>query len=144
MPNLTSQPQYTSLSKKLEVYRTTAGRYRHLHGSEQGQGGCCLYWSLTLLGVLFEHGYRALIQAGSMSWPILPKGEDDGKCPTHFSYEWSPWREESQAALKLGLLPEITAQQLCRAFLDHRHPSSDHQFVLRLLLPLLHLDSVQL
>ena len=29
------------------------------------------------------------------------------KSPTHFSYEWSPWREESQAALKLGLLPEI-------------------------------------
>ena len=22
-------------------------------------------------------------------------------------YEWSPWREESQAPLKLGLLPEI-------------------------------------
>ena len=30
-----------------------------------------------------------------------------GKSPTHFSYEWSPWREESQAALRLGLLPEI-------------------------------------
>ncbi len=36
-----------------------------------------------------------------------PKAQDDGKRPTHFSYEWSPWREESQAALKLGLLPEI-------------------------------------
>ena len=42
-----------------------------------------------------------------MSWPIVPPGQDDGKAATHFSYEWSPWREESQAALKLGLLPEI-------------------------------------
>ncbi|WCJ60719.1 hypothetical protein NXS98_06215 [Fontisphaera persica] len=42
-----------------------------------------------------------------MSWPILPADLDDGQEPTHFSYEWSPWREESQAALKLGLLPEI-------------------------------------
>ena len=42
-----------------------------------------------------------------MSWPIVLPGQDDGTAPTHFSYEWSPWREESQAALKLGLLPEI-------------------------------------
>jgi hypothetical protein len=27
--------------------------------------------------------------------------------PTHFTYEWSPHRPESLAALKLGLLPEI-------------------------------------
>jgi hypothetical protein len=59
------------------------------------------------MGVLLQKGYRALIQAGSMSWPIVSPGQDDGKAATHFSYEWSPWREESQVALKLGLLPEI-------------------------------------
>jgi hypothetical protein len=56
------------------------------------------------MGVLLQNGYRALIQAGSMSWPIVSPSQDDGKSPTHFSYEWSPWREESQAALRLGQL----------------------------------------
>ena len=104
---MTRQSKCTSLSEKLEIYRATSARYHEWYGDRDGQGGSCLYWSLTLMGVLLQHGYRALIQAGSMSWPIVPPGEDDGKSPTHFSYEWSPWREESQAALTLGLLPEI-------------------------------------
>jgi hypothetical protein len=57
--------------------------------------------------MLQSFGFRALIQAGSMSWPILPPHLDDGEQSTHFAYEWSPEREESQAAIKLGFLPEI-------------------------------------
>jgi hypothetical protein len=98
---------HTKWRTKSEIYRITSARHHQWYGDQEQQGGSCLYWSLALMGVLIEHGYRALIQAGSMSWPIVPPGEDDGKSPTHFSYEWSPWREESQAALKLGLLPEI-------------------------------------
>jgi len=107
MSNLTSQLNHTSQVEKLEVYRITSGRYHEWYQHHQGQGGRCLYWSLALMGVLLDRGYRALIQAGSLSWPIVMPGEDDGKSSTHFSYEWSPWREESKAALKLGLLPEI-------------------------------------
>ena len=92
---------------KLEIYWATSARYQQWYGDQYRRGGSCLYWSLTLMGVLLERGYRALIQAGSLSWPIVPPGEDDGNSPTHFAYEWSPWREESQAALKLGMLPEI-------------------------------------
>ena len=92
---------------KLELYQLTSQRYRSWYRDQEQAGGACLYWSLTLMGVLIEHGYRPLIQAGSMSWPIVKPGEDDGKNPTHFSYDWSPWREESQAALKLGMLPEV-------------------------------------
>jgi hypothetical protein len=102
---MTSKPKNTSQIEKLEIYRVTSGRYRQWYGDRQG--GSCLYWSLTLTSILLQCGYRALIQAGSMSWPIVKPGEDDGQNPTHFSYQWSPWREESQAALKLGLLPEI-------------------------------------
>ncbi len=69
--------------------------------------GSCLYWTLTGLSILTSLGLRARLQAGSLSWPILPPHLDDGHQPTHFTYEWSPWRPESQAALKLGLLPEI-------------------------------------
>lgn len=98
----------TPQSVKEEVYRATSSRYHDWYPAhDQGVGGQCLYWSLTLIGVLLEHGYRALIQAGSLYWPIVEPDQDDGLNPTHFSYEWSPWREESRAALRLGLLPEI-------------------------------------
>ena len=105
-PMPTCTPRSTSLPEKLEIYRAVSNRYRQWYAG-QAEDGRCLYWSLALMGVLLQRGYRALIQAGSMSWPIVPPDQDDGKASTHFSYEWSPWREESQAALKLGLLPEI-------------------------------------
>ena len=107
MPHLISPPQGTRLDEKLEIYRATSTRYRQWYADQAEHGGRCFYWSLTLMGVLLQQGYHALIQAGSLSWPIVPPGQDDGHSPTHFSYEWSPWREESEAALKLGLLPEI-------------------------------------
>ena len=90
-----------------KVYHTVCRRYQDWYGQDHMQGGACLYWSMTGVSVLLSLGYRALLQAGSMSWSILPPHLDDGQQPTHFSYEWSPWRPESQAALKRGLLPEI-------------------------------------
>ena len=104
---MTRQSKNTSLNQKLEIYRATRNRYRQWYADQAEHGGGCFYWTLTLMGVLLQKGYRALIQAGSMSWPIVPPGQDDGKSPTHFFYEWSPWREKSHAALRLGLLPEI-------------------------------------
>jgi hypothetical protein len=104
---MTSHSKPTSQAEKLGIYQVTAARHNDWYQHRHEQGGQCLYWSLTLMAVLLERGYRALIQAGSMSWPIVPRREDDGKIPTHFSYECSPWRAESQAALGLGLLPEI-------------------------------------
>jgi hypothetical protein len=102
----TCAARIASANEKLEIYRAVSSRYHEWYG-DKDNGGRCFYWSLTLMGVLLQEGYRALIQAGSLSWPIVPLGQDDGHSPTHFSYEWSPWREESQAAFRLGLLPEI-------------------------------------
>jgi len=105
--NCQNHHHHASPTEKLAIYRLTSARYHDWYGDQQRQGGPCLYWSLTLMGVLLQNGYRALIQAGNLSWPIVPPGQDDGTRSTHFSYEWSPWREESKAALKLGMLPEI-------------------------------------
>jgi len=58
---------------KLEIYQLTSARYHSWYWDQERQGGSCLYWSLALMGVLIEHGYRPLIQAGSMSWPIAEK-----------------------------------------------------------------------
>ena len=101
------QPSLTSLHFRQQVYAAVVRRYEEWYGPQHMQRGSCLYWTLTGLGILNSLGFRALLQAGSMSWPILPPDQDDGHQPTHFSYEWSPWRPESQAALQLGLLPEI-------------------------------------
>ncbi len=103
----TRTPHLTDPQFRQSVSQEVHQRYQQWYGQEHMQRGTCLYWALTGMGILLSHGFRALIQAGSMSWPILPPHLDDGKQPTHFTYEWSPWREESQAALKLGLLPEI-------------------------------------
>jgi hypothetical protein len=97
----------THFAIRHQVHAAVLRRYQEWYGPEHMQRGSCLYWTLTGLGILTSLGFRALLQAGSMSWPILPPDQDDGHQPTHFSYEWSPWRPESQAALKLGLLPEI-------------------------------------
>ena len=89
------------------VYAAVHRRYGQWYGQEHMGNGSCLYWTLTGLGIFHSLGVRALLQAGSMSWPILPAHLDDGRQPTHFSYVWSPDRPASQAARQLGLLPEI-------------------------------------
>jgi hypothetical protein len=48
--------RHTNWRTKAEIYQITAARYP----DQYGRGGSCLYWSLTLMGVLLEHGYRAL------------------------------------------------------------------------------------
>lgn len=71
--------------------------------------GRCLYASLigaTLVQKLLPYE-KVLIQAGSMSWPIVPKEFDDGVSPTHFSYMWEPTHIESLRAVIENRLPEM-------------------------------------
>ena len=75
---------------KRQVYAAVRRRYEEWYGQNHMTKGSCLYWTMTGMGILLSLGYRALIQAGSMSWPIIPPHLDDGKQPTHFTYEWSP------------------------------------------------------
>lgn len=103
----TSKLALTELAFRRDVYQRVHRRYQEWYGADHMKTGSCLYWTITGVGILISLGHRAIIQAGSMSWPILPVHLDDGEQSTHFTYEWSPWREESQAALRLGLLPEI-------------------------------------
>lgn len=99
----TTKPRVMNALDKRQVYAAVRRRYEQWYGHDHMTKGSCLYWTMTGMGVLLSLGCRALMQAGSMSWPIIPPHLDDGKQSTHFTYEWSPWREESQAALKLGL-----------------------------------------
>ena len=69
--------------------------------------GKCLYATLSayfLLGPLFPD---ILIQAGSMSWPIVEPEQDDGVSPTHFTYLWSPTDFQSYRAVLQDKMPEM-------------------------------------
>lgn len=66
--------------------------------------GSCLYWTWAGCQILRRCGFRAILQAGTMSWPMAP---DRGGNPTHFSYEWDPESPGSATAMVLGKMPEV-------------------------------------
>jgi hypothetical protein len=69
--------------------------------------GLCLYYAHHTALVLWQHGYQAVIQAGSLQWPRVRREEDDGTMNTHFAYQWTPQSSESALSVALGNLPEM-------------------------------------
>jgi len=69
--------------------------------------GRCLYATLIAYVELQKIYPDIVIQAGSLSWPIVPKELDDGVSPTHFSFQWSPDDPKSRWAQALGGMPEM-------------------------------------
>jgi len=79
--------------------------FAHYDGGRPGQA--CLYWANYTVEVLRALGLRAIIQAGSASWPRLRPDQDDGVSPTHHSYVWEPDSAVTKARLAAGLMPEL-------------------------------------
>jgi hypothetical protein len=77
----------------------------HYDGGRPAQA--CLYWAHYTVAVLKALGIRAVIQAGSASWPRLRPDQDDGRSPTHHSYVWEPDSVATKARLVACDLPEI-------------------------------------
>lgn len=50
----------------------------------------CLYHAVAGMSVLRSHGMKPVLQAGTMSWPVMTKAQDDGTRDTHFSWEFNP------------------------------------------------------
>jgi hypothetical protein len=73
----------------------------------ESRPGLCLYYAHHTVSVLWRHGHRAVIQAGSLQWPRVRREEDDGQINTHFAYEWTPQSPESALSVVLGNLPEM-------------------------------------
>jgi hypothetical protein len=67
----------------------------------------CFYFAVFAIENLREKGVRAILQAGTAGWPRIRPEQDDGVCPTHFSYVWSPLDPASRIALMQGLMPEV-------------------------------------
>lgn len=70
------------------------------------QDRVCLHWALSTVQVLNEHGVRAVLQAGSASWPMLLPSQDDGVKRTHLSYMFEGSARTYNRA-RQGLLPEM-------------------------------------
>jgi hypothetical protein len=69
--------------------------------------GLCLHYAKEAIAILTRHGYRAVIQAGSLQWPCLCPEDDDGIVATHFAYMWDPTSPINTFSLALGNLPEM-------------------------------------
>lgn len=69
----------------------------------------CLYASYCIAGEIYKrYGLNAMIQAGSMSWPLMDIEEAKKMdTPSHFSYLWSPNSFPSILAISMGRLPEM-------------------------------------
>lgn len=69
------------------------------------EDGCCLYWNQVAMRTLLVHGYKPVMQAGSMHWKI--NHNPDPNVADTFGYEWSPDTHLSQSQIYNGLLPEV-------------------------------------
>lgn len=72
--------------------------------ADEMNAGLCLHWTHCACCVLRQSGYRAILQAGSMNWPINRNAPEPQ--PTHFSYEWEPDNFDSALRIAQGALPE--------------------------------------
>ena len=79
--------------------------FAHYDGGRAGQA--CLYWAHYTVEVLKALGIRAIIQAGSASWPRLRPDQDDGVSPTHHSYVWEQDSVVTTARLAASQMPEL-------------------------------------
>lgn len=96
----------TLSERQLGIVRRAQQRLQEKLG-HWAQFGVCLHATHFLMEELHAAGIKARVQAGSMSWPIVPEGQDDGVSPTHFTYQWSPQTVASRLAMVTGNLPEM-------------------------------------
>jgi hypothetical protein len=67
----------------------------------------CLYWADETVKYLTRQGIRAIIQAGTASWPMIDPEQDDGVSPTNFSYIFEGVSAQEAEGLLRGRLPEM-------------------------------------
>jgi len=67
----------------------------------------CFFFAIHGVQLLKQRGFRALLQAGTCSWPRVRRDQDDGKVMTHFSYTWSPEDARSRVADQMGFMKEV-------------------------------------
>jgi hypothetical protein len=96
-----------SCQQKHDVISEVAERMQALAREGVATERACLYSAAFAAIAVARRGERAILQAGSASWPFKAPERDDGTGPTHFGYEFDLRDPLSAACLMNGILPEI-------------------------------------
>lgn len=105
MKTFTDAEKEAIYEETLECFRTHEVWGRGY--AEMPPFGRCVPWTACGIEVLRAHGHNAVLQAGSMQWPVMTRDQDDGVRATHFGFVWSPHTIFSQMQLQQKLLPEM-------------------------------------
>lgn len=97
----------TATLNKDALHDEIVRKARRLAPPDAWDTALCFYYGVATVETLRAHGVRAVIQAGSASWPRVRPEQDDGVMATHFSYEWSPHEMPSRMMLAKGGMPEM-------------------------------------
>jgi hypothetical protein len=92
---------------KEAIYEEVTDLVRKDLPDNAGDYGLCFYYAIHTIEAIRRRGVRAILQAGSCSWPRLPEEADDGKVMTHFGYIWSPRSAQSVMNVACGGIPEM-------------------------------------
>ena len=99
------------LAVRSEIEAEIAGHFARVTG-EVGRiypEHLCMQWAFATAFTLQNWGFESCVNAGSARFLAVPGALDDGKSPTHLSYDWQGMsRDEIDARyLSLGILPEM-------------------------------------
>lgn len=106
LAKIAPKPGYARLTRD-EIAAQVRYLFREWYGKTKAEGpnaGMCLHWTHCACCVLRLCGYRAILQAGSMNWPINVNAPPPAA--THFSYEWQPEHPASVFNILQGGMPE--------------------------------------
>ena len=82
-------------------------------GLPHPESNLCILWAAAMAKALRVHGYsRAGINAGTANFRMVDPSLDDGKSPSHYSYEWDESLTFDDAVYRLVVgrhLPELHA-----------------------------------
>lgn len=96
-----------TLLEKRELFEEARRWFIEDYGEKKLSHGACVYWTIILIQLLQRKGIKAVPQAGTMNWPIVPAHLDDGVSNTHFGYVWSPNEMQSIMGVLAGGMPEV-------------------------------------
>lgn len=100
-------PATATKVNKSELYAEVVKRVAAFAPPDAAPTALCFYYSAFGIEALREAGLRAVLQAGTASWPRIRPDQDDGVVMTHFSYLWSPNEIQSRLAVAQGAMPEM-------------------------------------
>jgi hypothetical protein len=89
------------------IFETVQRLFKERHPDVEPHRAC-IYLTRIGLEVIRQHtSHRAVVQAGTMQWEVVPRHLDDGVMGTHLAFKWSPREFNSVMNMAAGGIPEM-------------------------------------